>query len=503
MINGANRIKVLHKGLVLVLVPMLFEVIFVLVLTASLRNAEYAAWKASHSQAMVSEANDLAVASFRTAMSLLFYASSKHSSFALQYSDQVNQVGEHIKRIRALEVGDPVSRQGLQRLDDLSNKIFELLSSARNIIDSEDKLALEQFSWRTDLARLLKQLMSETDHFIKYASDVKRIDLETQDRNRNIVIACIICGLTVNIALAAALVSLFSAGIVKRMKVMIDNTTRVAHAQELNPIVDGSDEIAELDRFIHQMADDLRISEERRKELLAMVSHDLRSPIVAVNGSLLLLLRNVVGQVDDKVRKELERAERNTRRLILLINDLLDIEKIASGKLEVKKSWSSVDEIFDESMNSLKGMGDQKGVKIQLAKTHLRIFADAPRIVQVVVNLCSNAIKFSPERGTIFLNANRLPDAVELSVTDQGKGIDAEFKQKLFGRFEQNKGDSTASVGSSGLGLYICKNLVGLHEGTIGVDSEPGHGSKFWFRIPIPPAGEDQVEEEVGQEMTW
>ena len=249
----------------------------------------------------------------------------------------------------------------------------------------------------------------------------------------------------------------------------------------------------------HDITDRKRV-EQLKKDLLEMVSHDLRSPIMSVNVSMTLLLRNMVGHFDQNVRLEIERAEHNTERLIFMINDLLDVEKMASGKLLINKSWANVDELIEEASIVLKGTGDQKQIKIQAANSKLMVFGDAPRIVQVVVNLCANSIKFSPAGSTITIDARKKDEEIEFSITDQGRGIEPEFKEKIFGRFEQNKGDGAPKVGSSGLGLYICKNLVEAHGGTIGVDSELGKGSRFWFRIPTPTpeeagTGGDRVEE--------
>ncbi len=484
IISLANRVKVLQKGLILILVPLLFEVVFVLVLSMSLQQAERAAWEASHSQTVLSEASELTLLTYRAGLSLIFYATTRATSFLDDFSVAAREIPGRIDHLKALEVGDPPSREALAKINTMSNRILEIAAQARATAELQNDAVFAEYNWKLDLARMLPLLIHDLNDFTVAVAKVKKIDLAAQDRARNTVIACLAAGVAMNIALAGALVFLFGRGMVQRVKIMIDNTRRVAQSQPLNPQVDGSDEIAELDIFMHKMADDLKLSEEKRKELLAMVSHDLRSPLVALNGSLMLLLVKAVGELDEKVERELERAERNTRRLISMINDLLDVEKMAAGKLEINKAWSSVDDIFDESTIALKGFGDQKELKIEAVKTGLDVYADAPRIVQVVVNLCSNAIKFSPKGGTITIGAVRKDGFVEFSITDQGEGIDAAFKDKLFGRFEQDRSKPAPKAASSGLGLYICKQLVELHGGTIGVDSEPGKGSRFWFKIP-------------------
>jgi signal transduction histidine kinase len=488
---------------------VLFEIIFVAALTLSLQQSEYTAWKASHSQAVLAEANDLMVALYKTSFNLMLFATTKHASFKDKFNSESNEIPAGIERLKALEAGDPNGEAALSRIDALSSKLLRTLSETRNDLDSENETAIKEYFWQMELGSLVQQAIHEIDEFIKAAADVRRIDLEEQNRIRNIVIGCLAGGLLLNVGIAGALVFLFGRGIVDRIAVMVDNTRKVADSLSLNPVVEGTDEIAELDIFMHKMADHLKESEERRKEILAMVSHDLRSPITAVNGALMLILNNVIGQFDEKVRHELELAERNTQRLIYLINDLLDVEKMAVGKLEISKSWVDVDTMLNEASIALKGMGDQKKVTIEAATTKLTTFADAPRVVQVIINLCGNSIKFSPEGGTITLNAIVKDGGVEFSVKDQGRGISQEFQEKLFGRFEQNKDEGIPKIGSSGLGLYICKNLVALHGGAIGVESEIGKGSRFWFFIPAPTesesaaAGKKPATEGKDEELSW
>lgn len=481
---SANNIKVWHKGLILVLVPVLLEVAFLVALTASLQRAEYAAWKASHSQALVSEANKLTLLIYQSGLSLFYYAATKNPFFAEQYSEAVGKAPEHIRLLKNLALVGNRKTESLERIDKLNNWLSDLTSEVKNSLDAENQRALMAYDWKVEIGRQLHELIKELQNYSKSEAEIERVDFDAQDRARNLVIACLAIGVVINLVLAVALVYFFSKGIVRRIRVMIDNTKKIAESEPLNPIVDGSDEIAELDQFTHKMADALKVSEEKRNELMAMVGHDLRSPIAAVNGATKLMLVGAVGSFDENVKGELEKVERNTRRLIDLINDLLDVEKIAAGKLKLICSPVNVDDIFEDTLIALKGFGDAKRLKLEAAQTGLTVYAEADRLVQVLVNLCSNAIKFSPEGGSVLIDATAGDGFVEFSVADQGPGISEDLKDRLFGRFEQSSADSKSKRGSSGLGLSICKSLVELHGGTIGVESELGKGSTFWFKIP-------------------
>lgn len=268
----------------------------------------------------------------------------------------------------------------------------------------------------------------------------------------------------------------------------MDNTERLSRSQKLHQRIGGGDEIAHLDSVFHNMADALAQAARRKQELVSMVSHDLRTPLTSVQASLTLLSEGVMGTLPVKAQKEVLNAETNTGRLINLINDLLDIEKMEAGQMRVERSLTDVQSIFQRSAEAVKAFADKQKVTVKIETTDLDVYADGDRMIQVVINLLSNAIKFSPEGSTVTLNAIPSPGGmVKMQVIDQGRGIPEEFKASVFERFQQVElADAKAKKGT-GLGLAICKALVEVHEGSIGVESEQGKGSTFWFTIPVWP----------------
>jgi PAS domain S-box-containing protein len=226
--------------------------------------------------------------------------------------------------------------------------------------------------------------------------------------------------------------------------------------------------------------------ERMKQEFVAMVSHDLRTPLTSIQGYLTLLSTGMYGELNDQGTHNLKVADANITRLIGLINDLLDIEKMESGKLKMELGDVTLAEVFERSIGAVVGFAQQQKVSLMAQPTALHAFADGDRLVQVLVNLISNAIKFSPKDSTVTLSASDFADFVEITVSDQGRGIPAEFKSSIFERFQQVQASDAKVKGGSGLGLAICKAIVEGHSGTIGVDSEEGKGSRFWFRIPKP-----------------
>jgi PAS domain S-box-containing protein len=224
--------------------------------------------------------------------------------------------------------------------------------------------------------------------------------------------------------------------------------------------------------------------ERLKQSFYDMVSHDLRSPLGSISYASEMLVDGVYGPLPQKVEKPIQTIGRNAARLINLINDLLDIQKMESGRMELHKEDVPLSEIIQQSADSLKSLCEKAQVTIETQPTNLDVYADGDRLVQVLVNLLGNAIKFSPKDSTIRITVAEPKGFVEVRVSDSGPGIPEQHRQAIFERFKQLP--SGKSKDTSGLGLAICKAIIEEHGGSIGVESEEGKGSTFWFRIPSP-----------------
>lgn len=250
---------------------------------------------------------------------------------------------------------------------------------------------------------------------------------------------------------------------------------------------------------MHYLAHILDVSdkyeiERMKRDFVATVTHELRTPLTSIRGSLSLLKAEAFGQLPAQMKNVVAIAERNTIRLIGLINDILDIEKLSAGKLEMHFSYVPLSVIIERTLESVKSFAEQYEVKIETTPTNLKAYADNDRIVQVLVNLVSNAVKFSPKDGVVTIVQIETDEWVEVQVTDQGIGIPKAKIGLLFQRFNQIKSADKRHQGGTGLGLAISKSIIEQHGGNIGVDSEEGKGSTFWFTVPrfegVKPIGE-------------
>ncbi len=223
-----------------------------------------------------------------------------------------------------------------------------------------------------------------------------------------------------------------------------------------------------------------------KSEFVSTVSHELRTPLTSIRGSLGLIEGGVVGEVPGRVLELTRIARVNADRLIRLINDILDLDKIEAGKLELRIAPIVPAEVVAATLEGIEGMASLRQVRMASRVEYSdAVPADRDRVIQVLTNLVSNAIKFSPEGGEVTVHvARRGPGAVRFSVRDCGPGIPAAQLGRLFRKFGQLDGSDTRPSGGTGLGLAISRSIVEEHGGAIGVDSEPGVQTTFWFDLP-------------------
>lgn len=383
----------------------------------------------------------------------------------------------------------PNQTEALDRVERVSNAGLKILGQASMLI-SEGESVSQLKNSRQELNNMIQELMSEIQRFSKEQEKAEHVNPEAAAQAKELVVRWLAVGIMLNIVIAVILALYFNRTTTQRLNVLMDNTDHLARGETLSPFVEGGDEIAKLDKVFHRMADALIEASRRKQELMAMVAHDLRTPLTSIRASLSLMSMGAMGEMPDKAKRQIDGAEKNTKRLINLINDLLDIEKMEAGKMEMKFSSCVLQEIFDEAADSVRDFAKNAKVEVEVEETTVTLEADQERLVRVLINLLGNAVKFSPPESTIRLTGKVKEDSVEVRVIDQGRGIPADFKDKIFVRFQQVNPEDKQEKQGTGLGLAICKAIVEGHNGEIGVDSEVGKGSSFWFRIPQKQTGE-------------
>lgn len=227
-------------------------------------------------------------------------------------------------------------------------------------------------------------------------------------------------------------------------------------------------------------------AEQVKQDFISVVSHELRTPLTSIQGSLGLLTGGAAGELKGKSHELVDLAYKNATRLGSLINDLLDLEKIAAGKSEFTFSQQSLMSLIEQALESNKGYADQYAVNFIITQRIENgiVNTDAGRFQQVLANLLSNAAKFSPEGSNIEIAVSRSGENFRISVTDHGEGIADEFRGKIFERFSQADASNTRKKGGTGLGLAISREIMERLHGQIGFDSTEDAGTTFWVELP-------------------
>jgi PAS domain S-box-containing protein len=237
-------------------------------------------------------------------------------------------------------------------------------------------------------------------------------------------------------------------------------------------------------------------AERAKNEFVSVVGHELRTPLAAIHGALGLLRAGLLGDLTERGQHMVDIAAHNTDRLVRLINDVLDIERLSSGKVPLQLQGTDLAELARRSVESMRPMADDAGVRLEAAAESTHVWVDPDRIEQTLTNLLSNAIKFSSAGGLVQLQVRRYADDIRVEVRDDGRGIPPDQLERIFDRFEQVDASDSREKGGTGLGLAISRTIIDQHGGRIWADSAPGSGATFTFSLPAD--GRPAVTDDTG-----
>ena len=258
--------------------------------------------------------------------------------------------------------------------------------------------------------------------------------------------------------------------------------------------VTNRDELGDLAANLNRMNDELRrlygeleTASRHKSEFLANMSHELRTPLNAIIGFSQVLRQRLFGEVNEKQEEYLDDILSSGNHLLALINDVLDLSKVEAGQVELEVAPLSLREALERGVVMVRESAVKNGIELSLdlAPDVDLVDGDERRLRQVIYNLLSNAVKFTPAGGSVVVASTRVDGEAQVTVTDTGPGIAPEDQRRIFEEFQQTDVGARQREGT-GLGLALSKRLVELHGGRIWVESQPGHGSRFAFTLPLP-----------------
>jgi signal transduction histidine kinase len=226
--------------------------------------------------------------------------------------------------------------------------------------------------------------------------------------------------------------------------------------------------------------------DQLKSEWVSIVSHELRTPLTAIRGAMGLVHSGLAGELSPQAKELIKIANNNCERLTRLVNDILDIEKMEQGLVSLNLKPSDINFIIQEAVSTYRAQANENQIELVLQlEPSSMIFADRDRVTQVVQNLLSNALKFSPKQSKILIQTQKKASRVRVEVIDFGTGIPKEFQPQIFQKFTQADSSASRHAQGSGLGLAICRSLIALHDGTIGFEPNNSNGAVFWFELPL------------------
>lgn len=484
---GLSNWKISQTGLVLALLPLAFSFGFLCVLSYLLYQSQAQTSRAERAREVQSIANSLGRCYFQAVSTVSSYMFLSHDKMHAERLGELQKENSRLSaRLRELVVGDRQLTTVANEFCDAEDEAFEMLGTFAEVArDGDSSPFLRIDGIKTEAGSI-------SNRVVLRLAQITTILHQRQERERletgrlnwgSLLERFVYFGFVLSIAATYATQRLFGKEIANRLEVVVSNTHRLTRKEPLLPPLTGADEIASLDKTFHRMVDVLCEAERTKREFVAMLTHDLRNPLTAIN----LALDSLAYKHPDLAEEDrlLSNSRRSVTRLLQMINDLLDLERLDNGKMPLDKEIVSMSEILQRAVDSVQPLAEDRRVCIeQSVHADDEAFADGERLVRVVINLLANAIRYSPADEVVSLMCARTPDSFRISVVDRGPGIPADKQSVLFQKYCQV--EPADSRKGTGLGLAICKAIVESHNGQIGVESESGTGTTFWFSIPRP-----------------
>ena len=475
---------IFHKVLWLVLIPLLLQSIFVLLLLQQMRFNEALIAEERQQSFITLNVNLMFLDSLKATVSELIYMLNNDSKIRPVVLKNFEAVDHEVSVLATL-----LADADDERLGCLKNwrKLLRGFSTQVKTFHVENKTKLsnklmENIKVFRPLQKKALKIRAQARKIFDSENQETQALREQQQESRQKITQILFVGLIANFFVSMLMFVAFSRDVSSRLKRVVQNAADLGRTEKTLPdLLPGKDELAYLDLILRHTKEKLNFAAQERATMMKLIAEDMQNPLKEAQSALRSFRQEKGSDLNDRMNKQLKRGQSNIDRVLLLIKDLLTMETLETGKVGLERSQVQLVELVDESLAIVASLAADK--KIQLANecSNVEIWVDRARLIQTLINYLSNAIKFSSAETKIVVSNSLSDDRVRVNVIDQGPGMDEQTRQRVFERFFQAEGAEKKQ--GYGLGLAICSLIIESHDGKLGVDSELGKGSCFWFEL--------------------
>jgi len=487
----SKSLKLWQKALILVCVPLAFELIFLTCLSLLLDRAEKDAREAAKRKDFVSCVDSVRQKTINTVMMILIYKTSATQRNGERAEALMQDISSGSKQLEDLAIPG----QELDAVKQAQPLIAKFIGLGRMFTTAiathrEPEMFLNPTLASIELQHDSQKLQAALTK-IEESEQVSSANSLLERQSRSIVRLWLGFGVVMSMIIAMILMAFFNHGTSKRLSVIMDNLLRYSAGKNLNTPLMGTDELCRIDGTLHQMVLALEESKSKREEaekakqgFQSVIAHELKSPLTALAGTLDLLKQGIYGTLPEKAEQRVQQSTLSVQRLVSLVSELLDMSKIESAKLQLTIKRTALSGILASATDAMVDLAAAGGIRIDVPETTVEVYADSDRIIQVLINFLSNAIKHSPQGATVSMRIKEESEHVRIAVADEGPGLQPGVEKILFDKYVQMPARDGLARQGTGLGLAIAKEIVEGHGGQIGASNGESGGCVFYLTLP-------------------
>jgi signal transduction histidine kinase len=485
------RFKLLHKGLVLIIVPLVFSIAFMIYMFRLIDVADQQLARHLQASKVLDAGQKFLLGNMVADLTCVTYVANRKKESFDTHKHAARQMVDALLELRSLLAARPAT---LEEFEHQVKRVKEDLRNQSRLMSLPNDLVLSLMMSHGNAnveaelhnmagGDLLEHVLQEDKEADIAAMRDWSADCEQIERT-------LYGGVVLSVLLTLGLGLYFYKNILERLRNVKRNIARISTKGELSPPLGGGDEIAVLDEEVHETARRIWDLENYKNRMIVFVGRQLATPLNSINNSILRL--STARTLSDKAQKFVDGAASSLSRLTRLSDELLTLDTAKESTIRLNIAHVSLASIIERACESVEQLAGDQTITLERKIQDTSVDTDPDRLIQVLVNLLSNAIKFSPSNSTVTVSSSVGEHALRLSVKDRGRGMPEEFRQRLFSRFAQVEEADAKDHKGFGLGLSICKTIVDALNGTITVESKPGAGTTF--NVDLPLIGQSQAQ---------